>query len=182
MSSNGSMSGGNYRREIIGTVEGRWPTNVVLDDTQAAVLDAQSGRSVSRSGGTSTKAFGLLNDDAWVAREVPRGGHDDEGGASRFFPTFKYEAKAPTSERPVVDGVAHATVKPLALMRWLIRLVTPRGGIVLDPFAGSGTTLEAAVLEGFETVGIELTEEHLPLIRHRFAKPLAQSLDLGDIA
>lgn len=55
---------------------------------------------------------------------------------------FRYVAKAPKRERPVVDGVAHPTVKPLALMRWLVRLVTPPGGTVLDPFAGSGTTIE----------------------------------------
>lgn len=84
-------------------------------------------------------------------------------GASRFF----YTAKAPKSERPNVDGVQHETVKPLAIMRWLIRLVTPPGGTVLDPFAGSGTTIEAALIEGFESVGIELEADYLPLIQHR---------------
>ena len=76
--------------------------------------------------------------------------YGDSGGASRFFPTFRYEAKAPTSERPNVEGTVHATVKPLALIRWLVRLVTRPGGRVLDPFAGSGTTGEAALLEGME--------------------------------
>ena len=87
----------------------------------------------------------------------------DEGGASRFF----YSAKAPKSERPNVDGVQHPTVKPLAIMRWLIRLVTPPGGTVLDPFAGSGTTIEAALIEGFDPVGIEMETDYLPLIQHR---------------
>ena len=86
------------------------------------------------------------------------------GEPARFF----YCAKASTSERPKVDGKAHATVKPLALMRWLVRLVTPLGGIVLDPFAGSGTTLEAAYLEGFSSVGIELEDDHRTLINRRF--------------
>jgi site-specific DNA-methyltransferase (adenine-specific) len=63
----------------------------------------------------------------------------------------------------------HPTVKPLALMRWLVRLVTPPGGVVLDPFAGSGTTLAAAVLEGFDAVGIEMTDEYLPIINGRVA-------------
>ena len=80
---------------------------------------------------------------------------------------FLYTAKAPKSERPNVDGVQHETVKPLAIMRWLIRLVTPPGGIVLDPFAGSGTTIEAALIEGFESVGIEMEADYLPLIQHR---------------
>lgn len=63
----------------------------------------------------------------------------------------------------------HPTVKPLALMRWLVRLVTPPGGIVLDPFLGSGTTAAAAVLEGFDWVGCELTDDYLPIIEGRTA-------------
>jgi hypothetical protein len=59
----------------------------------------------------------------------------------------------------------HPTVKPVALMRHLVRLVTPPGGTVLDPFAGSGTTLVAAVLEGFDAIGCEMTDEYLPIIR-----------------
>ena len=58
-------------------------------------------------------------------------------------------------------------VKPLALMRWLVRLVTPPGGTVLDPIAGSGTTLEAAMLEGFNVTGIEREADYLPLIHAR---------------
>ena len=58
-------------------------------------------------------------------------------------------------------------MKPLAIMRWLIRLVTPPGGVVLDPFAGSGTTIEAALIEGFDPVGIEMEADYLPLIQHR---------------
>lgn len=113
---------------------GRWPTNVLLDETQAAELDAQTGAS---------------------------------GGASRFFPVFKYQAKAPAGERPKVDGVTHATVKPLELMRWLVRLITPPRGLVVDPFAGSGTTGEACALEGFRCLMIESAAAHLPLIRAR---------------
>jgi site-specific DNA-methyltransferase (adenine-specific) len=101
----------------------------------------------------------------------------DGGGASRFFPTFRYEAKAPSSERPKLDdGTAHATVKPLDLMRWLVRLITPPGGVILDPFAGSGTTGEACVLEGFQSVLIELEQPHAELIKQRLSKPLQPSL------
>jgi site-specific DNA-methyltransferase (adenine-specific) len=63
----------------------------------------------------------------------------------------------------------HPTVKPLALMRYLVRLVTPPGGIVLEPFAGSGTTLAAAILEGFDAIGCELTDDYLPIIEGRIA-------------
>ncbi len=106
---------------------GRWPANVVLDDTTAHGI----------------------------------------GTEARYF----YCAKAPTKERPRHDdGTAHPTVKPLTLMRWLVRLVTPPGGTILEPFAGSGTTLEAALLEGFHAIGIEANEDYLPLIRQRLAR------------
>ena len=98
--------------------------------------------------------------------------YDDLGGASRFY----YVAKADASERPKVGGVAHPTVKPIALMRWLVRLVTPPGGIVLEPFAGSGTTVEACLIEGFRCVAIEKTDAYLPLIEariHRRRDPVA---------
>jgi site-specific DNA-methyltransferase (adenine-specific) len=90
-------------------------------------------------------------------------GYADTGGASRFF----YVAKAGKKERPNVDGVAHPTVKPIALMRYLVRLVTPPGGTVLEPFAGSGTTVEACILEGFDCIAIEMTDDYLPLIAER---------------
>ena len=70
-----------------------------------------------------------------------------------------------------------STVKPLDLMRWLVRLVTPPGGVVLEPFAGSGTTLEAALIEGFACIGIEREADYLPLILSRITKPLDQVLD-----
>src|SRR5699024_5348883 len=92
--------------------------------------------------------------------------YGDSGGASRFF----YVAKAPKRERPEVNGVKHTTVKPLTLMRYLLRMVTPPGGIALDPFAGSGTTIEAALLESFQSIGIELTDEYLPLIQQRIQR------------
>jgi site-specific DNA-methyltransferase (adenine-specific) len=86
-----------------------------------------------------------------------------------------YFAKANKKERPVVNGVSHATVKPLALMRHLITISTPEGGVVLDPFAGSGTTMEAAVLENRFPIGVELTPEHAPLIKARMER---QGIDL----
>jgi DNA modification methylase len=107
----------------------------------------------------------------WSAAEKP-GSPADKGGASRFFPTFRYTAKAPGTERPTADGIAHPTVKPLDLMRWLIRLVTPPGGVVLDPFAGSGTTGEAAIHEHKRAILIEREPTYLPLIVSRLSKPM----------
>ena len=85
----------------------------------------------------------------------------DTGGASRFFSQFdgvpfRYIPKASRKEAGCGQfEVQHPTVKPLALMRWLVRLVTPKGGTVLDSYCGSGSTLHAAVLEGFNYIGIE---------------------------
>jgi site-specific DNA-methyltransferase (adenine-specific) len=108
--------------------------------------------------------------------------YDDEGGASRFFPVFRYEAKAPSSERPRDGETAHPTVKPLDLMRWLVRLVTPPGGTVLEPFAGSGTTAEACVIEGFKCIAIEREADYLSLIAARLAKPIQIGLDFGEVS
>ena len=71
------------------------------------------------------------------------------------------------NERKTVYRNTHPTVKPTDLMAWLVRLVTPAGGTVLDPFAGSGSTLVAAKREGFGFIGIELTEEYIPIIEAR---------------
>ena len=87
--------------------------------------------------------------------------------ASTRFPIFRYEHKAPGSERPRAFGVSHSTVKPLSLMRWLVRLLTPRGGLVLEPFAGSGATVEAALEEEMRVVAIEKDVSFVPLIASR---------------
>lgn len=105
--------------------------------------------------------------------------YDDEGGASRFFPVFRYEAKAPGAERPSANGVAHPTVKPLDLMRWLVRLVTPPNGVVLDPFAGSGTTAEACIHEHMRCITVEREADYLPLITARLTKPIEVGFDFG---
>ena len=153
---------------------GRWPTNVVLDDTQAAVLDEQSGASTSRVG----KSRGAKAGDGW-GMTATGAEYADTGGASRFF----YVTKADASERPRVNGTAHPTVKPLDLMRWLVRLVTPPGGTVLEPFAGSGTTVEACIVEGFHCIAIEREAEYLPLIEQRIYRrrdPVAAIRLAGD--
>ncbi len=93
----------------------------------------------------------------------------DSGGASRFF----YTAKASRKERGAFND--HPTVKPLALMRWLVRLVTPPGGLVLDPFAGSGTTLLAAREEGFDAIGIELDEHYCEIAAQRLGGDVGDS-------
>jgi site-specific DNA-methyltransferase (adenine-specific) len=99
---------------------------------------------------------------AGVRTDVGFGG---SGGASRFF----YCAKASRSERTHGGQVVnlHPTVKPISLMRWLVRLITPPGGTVLDPFTGSGSTGVAAILEGFLFVGCEKEVESVETSRSR---------------
>ena len=150
------------------TNTGRWPANVLLDHHAAAWVDEQSG--ITKDGVTVNRNLDpeaekpqTVYGGGWKNGDRPDHGYGGSGGASRFF----YNAKAPKRERPNVDGVQHPTVKPLAIMRWLIRLTTPPGGVVLDPFAGSGTTIEAALIEGFDPVGIEMETDYLPLIQHR---------------
>ena len=157
---------------------GRWPANVLLDQHAAAWVDEQSG--VTKSSvrpATGGPIFKSSQSFKGGGEQVDIGdrGHADQGGASRFF----YTAKAPKRERPsytTEDGqtVQHSTVKPLAIMRWLLRLVTPPGGTVLDPFAGSGTTIEAALIEGFNPIGIEMEPDYLPLIQQRIDRQAAQ--------
>lgn len=96
---------------------------------------------------------------------------------SSRYPIFRFEHKAPSSERPRAFGVSHSTVKPLGLMRWLIRLLTPAGGTILEPFAGSGTTVEAGMLEGVQVVAIEKDAEFLPLIEARMDRAAAARVD-----
>ncbi|MGW0577335.1 DNA-methyltransferase [Streptomyces sp. NPDC002920] len=135
-------------REDSAHVAGRWPTNVLLGHGP----DCDN---------TCSRGCPVL----------------EVGAEARFFPVFRYEAKAPASERPrLADGTAHTTVKPLALMQWLVRLVTPPGGIVLDPFAGTGTTLAAALREGMTAIGVEQHEPYAQLAVQRLSEPYSAAL------
>lgn len=233
---------------------GRWPANVVLSHHPDCALVCVLGcpvRALDEQTGTLTsganpvrrgtdKFRDTYNQFPGQAECEPARGADS-GGASRFFPVFRYEAKADTASRPrtpsqaagdhrsgnnfaggirvcnqcanrtkpaswtggdprpwpacghndwvwgqpkpVSGFVAHPTVKPLDLMRWLVRLVTPPGGLVLDPFAGSGTTGEAARLEGMRCVLIEREPDYLPLIIQRLTKrtdPVAHLASKGE--
>lgn len=153
---------------------GRWPSNVIVDTDTAQELDAQSGvltsgaNLTSRGADGARAAYGTFAGQSAI--DPARGA--ESGGASRFF----YVAKAGSAERPKVDGEGHPTVKPLALMRWLIRLVTPPGGVVLEPFLGSGTTVEAGIIEGFHVIGIERDPTYMELVRARIGKPIQPDL------
>lgn len=161
----GVYGGGRPQQSV--NLEGRWPANVIHDGS-GEVLEAferygERGASAPVKGTEpSAASAGIVTGKR---ARVPGVFHDDSGTAARFF----YSAKASSSERVG----KHPTQKPLALMRYLVRLVTPPGGIVLDPFAGSGTTGEAAILEGFSAVLCEREEEYLADIEARIARAKA---------
>lgn len=139
---------------------GRWPANVIHDGSDeveaafAACGDKGGGFGV-RGGKRQQTGFGMGAGGAV--------GFGDNGTASRFF----YCAKANKHDRA---GSNHPTVKPLALIRYLAKLITPPNGTIIDPFAGSGTTLEAAHETGFWAIGIENEEGYMSDIRKRIAR------------
>jgi site-specific DNA-methyltransferase (adenine-specific) len=160
---------------------GRWPPNLLLSHPSCngacvtgcpvAEMDRQSGESASRDGASNG---GFREDSPGVvgflrgSRGMLPPGRGDSGGASRFFPTFHYVAKPSRRERDAgVTRNLHPTVKPLKLLDWLTRLVTPPGGTVLDPFAGSGSTGCAAVRLGFDFIGIEQVGQYTAIAKRR---------------
>lgn len=165
-----NKTGGNWRPEdgpdYHGELkEGRWPANVCHDGSEEveAAFAAFGERptcdksqiGLGRDGNHTKGIYGAKASKITTA-------YGDIGTASRFF----YCAKAGPDDR---FGSKHPTVKPVALMRWLVRLVTPPGGLVLDPFAGSGTTGQAAIAEGMRAVLIEAEPEYQADIRARLA-------------
>jgi hypothetical protein len=146
--------GGITRRTPVDFSKGRWPANVTLDEDAAAALDEQRGVLTSGNVAGSKRTTDGGNG---VTHGKMRGvlGHSfaDTGGASRFF----YVAKARKADKTAAGTVVntHPTVKSTDLMRYLCRMITPPGGIILDPFAGSGSTGVAALAEGFRFLGIE---------------------------
>ena len=141
--------------------KGRWPANTVLDEQAAAILDEQV-EDTSRFFYVAKASRKERNAGLEGFEERPGGnleGNADHANAR------KIGAKPDVPVAPVRNH--HPTVKPINLMRWLVRMVTPPGGTVLDPFTGSGTTGCAAVLEGFDFIGIEREAEYADIAEAR---------------
>jgi site-specific DNA-methyltransferase (adenine-specific) len=179
------------------SLAGRWPANILLDEEAAALLDEQSGERQTGEIKPYTRDSdnrvysGVWGNDVKFAREA------STGGASRFFyvakasraernagtwqlkkghTDFGGKGKPGSGFNEVTHGTVpklaaniHPTVKPVDLMRYLIRLVTPKGGTVLDPFMGSGTTAVAAIGEGVNWIGCEREPEYVAIIEARIA-------------
>lgn len=138
-------------------VSGRWPANVMFDEYTAGLLDEQS-EDVSRFFYVSKASKRDRNEGL---DELPEVRHSDR------TKTDGVGGDNPRNRTNQAKQNFHPTVKPTDLMRYLIKLVTPAGGIVLDPFTGSGSTGKAALLDGYQFIGIELTEDYLPIIQGR---------------
>jgi site-specific DNA-methyltransferase (adenine-specific) len=176
--------------------QGRFPANVILDEFMGAELDKQSIANGIHSAGSGRQKmvdsnYSASSYDFSGERQMNRYDDGDNVGASRFFycpkpDRFEREKGLRGLEKKQVKHIAttgytqhigdnpnlpranhHPTVKPIDLMRYLVRLVTPKGGICLDPFCGSGTTLIAAKMELMNYIGIDMDESHIPLAEAR---------------
>lgn len=152
---------------VNGSAAGRWPANIVHDGSDEVLaafpVTGMAGKLTGNEPSVPAKG-----DVVYGFRErVPAVHHADSGSAARFF----YCAKASRADRDAGMEAknTHPTVKPTTLMQWLCRLVTPPGGVILDPFLGSGSTGKAAVLEGFQFVGCEREDEYMPIATARIA-------------
>lgn len=147
-----------------GDPRGRWPANIVHDGSAEVVAafpaTASGSGAIKRQSGAGYRPNALGQESRPPGTEMVAYG--DRGTAARFF----YCAKATKAERM---GSKHPTVKPVALMRWLCRLIAPPGAVILDPFAGSGSTGVAAVMEGQRPVLIEREAQFCADIERRIA-------------
>lgn len=155
----------NGSRAVGSTDLGRWPANLVHDGSDEVLAGfpqtAPSKSGKPRASKSSGEGWGMTATGAE---------YDDTGSAARFF----YCAKASKKDRREFNS--HPTVKPTDLMRWLVRMVTPRGGVVLDPFLGSGSMGRAAVHEGFQFIGIEREQEYVDIAWARIGEVLTEGL------
>ena len=166
----------NSWQDPAGTILGRFPANVIHDGSDEVVgLFPQSGNGNGYSPANTeqsesdAKIYGFAK---YPNMHKSGAHHGDSGSAARFF----YCAKASRDERG--PGNNHPTVKPLALIQYLVKLVTPPGGIVLDPFCGSGTLGIAAGKLGMKWQGIELNPKYIEIAERRIEREVGLLLDM----
>jgi len=172
----GFKMGGN------GSDIGRFPANLIHDNSEevrACFPETKPAKKGIRN--PNGKTHGINSEVYGEYKPEPNTlqGHDDNGGnASRFFKSIIYNPKASKTERNTGCDKAtsfHPTVKPIALMAYLIKMITPPNGTVLDPFMGSGSTGVACVENGFDFIGIDMTTEYFKIaqarIQHEQDKP-----------
>lgn len=159
---NGAIKGANFGNKANqpaserehATVQGRWPANVLLDEEAAAMLGEPSRFFYCAKASKRERNAGL---EGMPEKETHRLG----SGVGRT------DGKNSDNTRPAFDKNNHPTVKPIKLMEYLCRLITPPGGIILDPFMGSGSTGVAAKAAGYRFIGIELEAEYCEIAEKR---------------
>lgn len=160
---------GNYtsdRAKVEAHSAGRWPANLILDEEAARLLDEQSGTLHTHSTGRNAPGD-YSNGGIFGVKGTAEPYQGNSGGASRFF----YCSKASRSDRG--EGNTHPTVKSTSLMSWLVKLVTPPGGTVLDCFAGSGSTMIGCLQTGRRGIGIEIDPGYFAIAQKRIAETQA---------
>jgi site-specific DNA-methyltransferase (adenine-specific) len=164
ISENGSMEGANYEREIVDTVTGRFPANIIHDgsDEVGELLGEPARFFYCAKASKRDRNEGL---DGFEAIRV----HDGRQAGNK-------RGSNPRNRTNDVKVNHHPTVKPTDLMRYLVKLITPPSGIVLDPFTGSGSTGKGAVIEGFNFVGIELDPDYVAIATARIQHQIDQLL------
>jgi DNA modification methylase len=141
------------------TSKGRWPANLIHDGSEEVLagFPQSSGTGGSTGGAKDTRE--IVGEYGFNAAPIVR--RNDAGSNARFF----YCAKTSKTDRGADNN--HPTVKPTDLMRYLCRLVTPPGGVILDPYMGSGSTGKAAAIEGFDFIGIERDPDYFKIAEAR---------------
>lgn len=186
-----------------GHSDGRWPANLIHDGSAEVVtlFPAQAGAAAPVTGNEPTaNGFSGAVKYSGMRERVSGAFHSDSGSAARFFYCAKTSRKdrnegllssdAPavakdatmrdceTAEWSTRNGNSHPTVKPTDLMAYLLRLVTPPGGVALDPFMGSGSTGKAAMREGFQFIGCEIDEQYAAIARARIDHEITRQQEL----
>lgn len=200
-----STSGETIHAKQTGIIQGRFPANLIHDGSDEVISLFPNSKSTPNLGhvrkgnvigdNRTPAAAGQFGDGAWIEGS----NYSDSGSAARFF----YCAKASKTDRDegldteqtrkinsysesregmyknrnTMQKNNHPTVKPTKLMQYLVKLVTPKGGVVLDPFMGSGSTGKACKLEGFGFIGIEREEEYIKIAEARINVIHQQALD-----
>lgn len=180
--SHGNRQGSTFKpsstpRPIKPRLEGRYPSNVIMSEPVDQLLNVDTpvfyycakASGVDRPTVSIPVVSPLTRDAQWMA-ECERLGVDSQ--ASQYPVGLLNENLLASCTPPIIMTVTHPTVKPLDLIRMLIRLAAPVHGLVLDPFLGSGTTVEACALENMQCISVEKDPLYIPLVQHRLAKPV----------
>lgn len=163
----GSSAGRNpaFGRHLFNVEQGRWPANLIhdgSDEVKECFPETKSGGNRPGSHSTQTNRKSIFGTNGTYQH---RGYATNSGNGSRYFKSIVYNGKASKKDRG--DGNDHPTVKPTALMEYLVRMVTPPGGVVLDPFGGSGSTAIGCINAGMRYIIVEQSEEYIDIINRR---------------